>query len=505
MVIAEFIDYLNKEKGWHLQADYYTNIQTWKAWWQNYVPSFHEFNEKGLDGKMHKRKLFRMNMAKQICEDWAGLLLNDKTTFAIKDDTTAKWLLGSEDQTGGQLRELAFWKNANHLVELAFRSGTGAFVLSCENAMLENGTIIPSEDAKIVVDYDPAECILPITVSHGHVIDCAFANEVFSKGKAYIYLQTHELVTRRNEAGGTYKTYRITNEYYEGSEDSFDKSSFRKVPLPEGMVASFETGTDIPWFSIITPNVVKNLDGGNGLGLAIFHNALDQLMHCDTAYNNYHRDIHLGGKKVFYNKRLIAEVIDDNGDVHSVAPDDVQQQLFMQETSSNPNKDSQYYDYNPSLRTAENHQAVQDALDYLSLKVGLGTHHYQFNGAGVTTATEYVGDRQDMVQHANKHQIIIEDALIRIARAIIYVGMRVCGQPVDPETEITVNWDDSYILDSEARRSHDKEDALDGFIPKYRYNMKWHGMSETEAKKAIQDASEEKAPAEPQINFPGDE
>lgn len=49
-------------------------------------------------------------MPKRACEDWANLLLNDKTTFQIADAKTSAYLLGSnEQQTGGLLRQLHFW------------------------------------------------------------------------------------------------------------------------------------------------------------------------------------------------------------------------------------------------------------------------------------------------------------------------------------------------------------------------------------------------------------
>ena len=84
-------------------------------------------------------------MPKRVCEDWANLLLNDRTTFQITDAATARYLLGDdEQQVGGLLRDLHFWTNANALVEKAFWSGTGSFVLSVENMTVVNGKAVPS-------------------------------------------------------------------------------------------------------------------------------------------------------------------------------------------------------------------------------------------------------------------------------------------------------------------------------------------------------------------------
>lgn len=51
MNITQFIKYLNKEKGWELQGQYYAIIDEWRQWWRgNYAP-FHCIKESGLDGK----------------------------------------------------------------------------------------------------------------------------------------------------------------------------------------------------------------------------------------------------------------------------------------------------------------------------------------------------------------------------------------------------------------------------------------------------------------------
>ena len=127
MNITQFIKHLNTSKGYHIDGSYYTLIDRWRQWWMGYVPQIHDLKECGADGGLYTRQIGSLRMPKHACEDWASLLLNDKTTATIGDEAGSKWLLGNEDQTGGLLRELQFWPRANGLVELAFRSGTGAF------------------------------------------------------------------------------------------------------------------------------------------------------------------------------------------------------------------------------------------------------------------------------------------------------------------------------------------------------------------------------------------
>lgn len=495
MNIQKFVAYLNKQKDWHIEAAYYSEIIQWRDWWRGDYAPFHNVREMTLKGNTVKRPMYRLRMPKRACEDWASLLLNDKTTLTVANMATARWLCGEDaDQTGGVLGSLDFWPHANELVELAFRSGTGAFVMSCEGLQLEGGRVAPSPAARLCLDYLPAECILPITIHHGRIIDAAFASEVTVEGKSCVYLQTHTLT----EAG-----YRITNEYFTSENEDSEEEGYSPAPLPAGMAASFSTGSSVPWFSILRPAVVKNRTGGPGLGQAVFAEAIDQAKQCDLAFDNYCRDLYLGGKKVFYSASMLQAHVAPDGSAHWATPDDVRQQLFVQTHKSDPDAPDDWHEYNPDLRTDQNGKAVQDALDYFSFKCGLGTRRYRFEASGVKTATEYTGDRQDMVQHANRHQIGIEAALLDIVRALLWAGRNLLGADIDPETAVTVNFDDSYITDSETRRAQMKDDCLSGFLPKYQYLMEWYGMSEDEARNAVREASQE-AGSGPALSFGGE-
>ena len=85
---------------------------------------------------------------------------------------------------GGLLRELHFWRNANALVEQAYWSGTGAFVLSAENLTVVKGKAVPGPDTRLKLDYDPASCILPLRVERGHRERSGLCLRVYDGGQA---------------------------------------------------------------------------------------------------------------------------------------------------------------------------------------------------------------------------------------------------------------------------------------------------------------------------------
>lgn len=467
MNIQPIIDLLNEEKQYNLSSDYYSKVDVWRDWWKGFYKPFHQYTE--LTGDSVKtRELYTLKMAKKVCEDWAAILLNEKTEIVVNDEKSNKFLHDSKDKNG-ILDKNDFWQLGNSLVEKAFYSGTGAFVIKIDGMKLQGESVIKSPDANIQIDYLTAHNIIPLTVRNSKVIEVAFASEIFKRGKKYIYLETHELENDK---------YRITNRYF-----SYNDCILKEESLPKGILPVINTGTDIPLFAIFSPNIVNTIPDSNGLGISIFAQAIDNLKGVDLAFNNFCRDFKLGGKKVFYSESLIRTDLNGN----KIAPDDMMQQLFatVEAPLDENGKNKMITEYNPDLRVQANKDGIQAHLDYLSFKVGFGTKHYQFNGGTIVTATQYSGDKQELIQNAAKHYIVIEKALQQIVRAILWAGKEILGQPINPDAQVTVNFEDSYIIDKESERQRDLQEIRDGIMQKYEYRVKWYGEDEETAKKMV--------------------
>ena len=468
-VISLAVGYLNKKLKTNISTEYYSDIRTWRAWWEGYVDEVHSYRELGVDKSPRKRKLYRLQMAKRVCEDWAALLLNEKTSLAVEHPGSSLFLQG-EDGTGGALGANNFWAEGNELIEKAFALGTGALVARAEGAKVnDKGAVVPDQNCKAGIEYVEALNIIPLSVSKSKITECAFVSEFTNKGKECCYLETHTKDERGN--------YIIENEYF-----IIDGMSLKKADLPEGVAPVINTGSPLPWFAIIYPNIANNIRYNNGMGMSVFATATDNLLGVDIAFNNFLRDFKLGGKKVFYNKNMLQT----NAEGKVITPDDVAQQLFQQIGDGvDFDAKTMVQEFNPSLRVAENKDGIQAQLDYLSFKCGMGTHRYQFENGGVKTATEYTGERQELVQHAHRHMIPIEAALKTLCAAILYIGKIFCGEDCDPETPITVNFEDGFIIDDETRRERDRQDVREGLLNAWEYRVKWYGETEEEAKAAV--------------------
>ena len=468
-VISLAVGHLNKKYKTTINTEYYSKIKTWRAWWEGYVKEVHSYLEKGVDGAPRLRKLYRLGMAKRICEDWAALLLNEKTSIAVEHTGSSLFLQG-ENETGGVLGSNNFWSESNELLEKTFAFGTGAFIARAEGAKIgTNGNIIPDAGCKVGIEYVDALSIIPLSVKKSKITECAFVSTFTEKGKECCYLETHTIGENGN--------YIIENEYF-----TVEGLSLQSKALPEGVAERIDTGSSLPWFQILYPNIANNIKNNNGMGLSVYANAIDNLVGVDLTYNNFLRDFKLGGKKVFYNKSMLQT----NSEGKIITPDDVAQQLFQQLGDGEDfDAKTMVQEFNPSLRVQENKDGVQAQLDYLSFKCGMGTHRYQFENSGVKTATEYSGERQELVQHANRHMIPIEAALLSLCKAILYIGKTFCNADCDPETNITISFEDGFVIDDETRRERDRQDVREGLMNAWEFRVKWYGETKEEAQAAI--------------------
>ena len=436
-------------------AGYYARIAEWDSWWRGHNRSFHEFTENALGTHPVRRQLYRMNMAKKIAEDWASLLLNDRTAVDVDDPAGQAFISAT-------MRDMDFMRQANALVERAFAVGTGAAILRISGKTDADGNLSPDPaSTRLSFEFVDAAHIVPLSVENGEITEAAFVTEGIRRGEDFLYLEMH---TREDDG------YVIRNEFYVRKDGKLTavKGKFSDCP------PVIRTRSRIPLFSILTPNIVNNRDGSCGLGMSVYADAIDCLKGVDLAFNNFCRDIKLGGKKVFLNQTLVNR--DEWGNV--LTPDDVAQQLFVTVGDTDIADHPMIAEHNPDLRTAENAEAVQCQLNYLSFRCGLGTHHYTFSdtdGRTRVTATQYMGERQDMRQNTSKHQKNVERFLVSAVRALLWCGAEVFGLPVNPDAAITVRFDDSYFTDTESQRARDLKEFEAGILTAEEYRKKWIG------------------------------
>lgn len=438
-------EYLTRQ-GYNTVSDETTShIPEWEDWYTGYVKEFHRYNVYNGIRYIGKNK-YSMGMAKTISEDWANLLLNEKV----------KIYTGTEFDK--QLDRVFAYNNfrvkGNQLIELAFAFGTGAFVEYLDSA------------GEVVIDFIRASMIYPLSWDNGYVNECAFGSLRERDGKQQYYIQIHKL----NEHG----LYVIENHIV-------DADSGKEIDLDADMIPLVETGSAVPLFQIVTPNMVNNISIDSPLGISIYANAIPQLKGCDTVYDSYINEFILGKKRITVplsmSKIKMSEtgaaqpIFDPNDTAFYALPEDKDGHNTLKEIDLH-------------IRAQEHELGINKTLDLLSFKCGLGTGRYKFENGTAKTATEVISEKSDLFQSLKKHEIMLESALKGLVNAVAYLlGVKI--------SDITIDFDDSIIEDKTSERKQDMQDISIGAMQLWEYRMKYYGEDEKTAKEMVTNSNDE--------------
>ena len=432
-------------------------VAEWEEWWRNKVPSFQSYRI--WNGKKFvPQTRFTLGMGKKIPEDWANLIMTEKTEITLGDEASQAVL----DRI---LRDCRFWQKANASIEQTFAVGNGAWVVSVKGlSVRDDGVIADNIGARVNVSTIYGRNIYPITIEDGVITECAFVR----RDTKYTYISAHI-----KSEDGNYRIHNIKGETQEGADDiSFSGQDYYV----------FDTKSPLPWFACIKPNIVNNIDPDSPLGISVFANAIDILKELDLVFDSYQNEFVLGKKRIFVNARQWyvdkdtgeqTNVFDSNDvAIYTLPEADDDANMFIQDNTQN-------------LRVAEHQAALQDQLNLLSYACGFGTNHYKYNSGGISTATQVVSENSEMFRNIKKHEILIEDALVTIVRAIIYATNTFTTQRITEGTDIQVMFDDSIIEDKTAEMNNDRMDVSMGVMSKAEYRAKWYNEDLETAQAAI--------------------
>jgi hypothetical protein len=183
---------------------------------------------------------------------------------------------------------------------------------------------------------------------------------------------------------------------------------------------------------------------------------------------------------------------DENGNV--IYPTEVQKQQWqiVGDEMENANDGALIHEYNPDLRVNDNTTGLQFNLDLLSFKSLLGNKYYEFNSNGsVVTATQYLGERQDLTINAKKYRSNVDEFITNICRGILLLGRILFKQNVNENDKIEVENTDGFLISTEDLKETYMQEISAGLRSKVSYLMKFRGLSEEEAKKELALINEE--------------
>ena len=450
-----------------IDPDWYRIISLWEAWYRGRVRGFHDYRV--FNGIRHVPCVkLTAGMAKVVAESWADLLMNDRVVITLEGEAEQAFF-------DAVCRENNFRPMMNLYEEYCFALGTTAVVAAVDRVEVDGEGRETAPAAGIRLDFVRADGIYPLSWQNGRIRECAFTTTRSEGGRSYTYLQIHRLDAD--------KTYVIENRLYLQQGQGLTEVPLASVPSFAGVAPVFHTGLSKPLFVINTPNIANNLDPDVPMGISIFANALDQLKDCDNVFDSFNSEFVLGRKRVMVKpealKGLNGEPLFDANDlVFYLLPED-------------GNNGSTVTEIQSTLRVGEHFTGMQTALDMLGLKCGFGAGHWKFDAGHITTATQVIAANSDEFRTQQKHEIVLRKLLIDLARIILRLGNAFLGTQLDEEVEITVDFDQSVVVDRDAEFARDTKMLELGVLSRAEFRAKWVNEGLETAIRAITEISAE--------------
>lgn len=366
----------------------------------------------------------RMGFAKRAAADDANLCEVISINAGSADAAVQEILADNRFET--QYREQ---------LELTSAEGTTACYVRLEDAdIMTDGSL---SGGRIRLNYVDAGSFLPLTVEDGDVVEAAFCGESCRGTRKYTTLV---ICTRSGDGNYRYETIEFDEDGRPG----------------EPQIA--ELGSVKP-FAVMRTAEVNSIAGMLGYGFPKVYGSIPVFLGLDAAFSALLDDIDGAEKITLINERVCG--FDDAG--QPIPPNAAMKRRFVFLGDKLPAADDLIHETTPQIRIEMFRPTIELLLSMVSLKFGYGTKKYTLDPTGaVQTATEYIGNRQDMMQELNKQRFQARQYICGIIRAALWFSntFRQTAFPLDEE--IRIEFDDSYIEGRSERLESYRQDALSG-------------------------------------------
>lgn len=312
---------------------------------------------------------------------------------------------------------------------------------------------------------------------NGEIVGAIFAAHTSQGSAHYTRLEYHRFDGNTSEGG---KLYRISNRAFKNQLSAKGEITLgAEVPLtkvdawahmePEVTIANLEG----PLFAYYRVPGANTIDPSSPLGLSVFANAITELKAIDIAVSRKNTEVEDSKHITFVGQALIQNAQNRNVDLPRFVKG-LGMGLSDTETTA-------VHEHVPTMLTDQRIKDINFNLSMAGVKCGFSEGVFVMDGqTGMITATQVEADDRDTIQTIKTDRDALRDAIEQAlygANALVTLyGLAPLG-----EYEVNFNFGDitySYEEDKAAWRSY----AMQGWIPKWLYFVKFEGMSEEEAK-----------------------
>lgn len=311
---------------------------------------------------------------------------------------------------------------------------------------------------------------------NGEIVGAIFASHTTQGKEHYTRLEYH----RFEGADANGPVYMVTNKAFKNQINSGGIVSLGRPVKLQAVQAWADMQDEVkisnlekPLFAYYRVPGANTVDPSSPLGLAVFANAITELKAIDIAISRKNTEVEDSKHITFVGQTVIQNAINKN----------IELPRFVMGLGMgiNDGDTTAVHEHVPTMLTDQRIKDINFDLSMAGVKCGFSEGVFVLDGqTGMITATQVEADDRDTIQTIKTDRDALRDALeqaIYGADALVTLyGLAPLG-----EYEVNYNFGDitySYEEDKAAWRAY----AMQGWIPKWLYFVKFEGMSEAEAK-----------------------
>lgn len=349
--------------------------------------------------------------------------------------------------------------------------------------------------AEIEFDYIQADRFFPLSFdANGKVIEAAFIQTKVDKAKerVYVRLEYHKLEKR---------TVTVQNLAFESTDMSLANSNNiksatnlgRQIPLtavPEWASLQPKTiieGVDRLLFAYFRMPEANTVDPYSPLGVSGYSRVIQLIKDADMQYSRMLWEFEGGEMAIDVDRDALKFFTDTNGEGYTKLPEK-QERLFRK---VDLNTEDTYKVFAPPLRDASIINGLNNILMKIEDCTGMSRGTLSdVNTQEAKTATELKILKQRSYSTNADIQMALQDALSDVVYVMdVYATLYEVTPP--GEYEVSFEWDDSIIVDSESELSKRITLMQNGLASKLETRMWYFGETENQARAAMMQIEKE--------------
>lgn len=454
-------------------------IFVWKWIYRGFYKAWHLIPAPTIGDPNARREIYRMNAAKAVCAELAGLVWGEECEINVTMDGREQDEDGKEpDPLGSFVRDVltrnAYREKMQENIEQGLALGGAAVKVWHEERHDSQGNAVPGS-GEIRLGYCMADQFVPTTWDNAKVTEGVFISRQAKGGYYYTRLEWHKW-------DGL--TYTVTNELYRSDMQrgaSAESQDILGVRWPLADVFPYlDEETVIPveesLFSYWRTPIANNLDDNSPLGMSIYGNALETLHALDICYDSFVREFRLGKKRIIVPARAVRTVVDPVSGMprRYFDPGD---ETYEALASDDPN-DLKINDNSVVLRVQEHVDAINAFLNILCLQIGFSAGTFTFDTSkGLMTATQVVSQNSKTYKTIRTVQNQLRPAIEHMVRNIIDVavlyGMEWEGQSIESLAaggyHVNIVFDDGITQDRQTNINEGTALVKAGLLSKFKF------------------------------------